>query len=52
MNPESIIRAVENQRNIFMNENIRLQVVIEEQQRVIEELRKQITVDADTAKET
>ena len=40
MNPESIIRAIENQRNIFMNENIRLQILLEEQQKIIEEYRK------------
>ena len=42
MNPESIIRAIETQRNMFMNENIRLQVVVEEQQKTIEELQKQL----------
>lgn len=42
MNPESIIRAIENQRNIFMNENIRLQVIVEEQQKLIEDLQKQL----------
>ena len=42
MSPESIIRAIENQRNIFMNENIRLQVIVEEQQKLIEDLQKQL----------
>ena len=42
MNPDSIIRAIENQRNIFMNENIRLQVIVEEQQKLIEDLQKQL----------
>ena len=42
MNPEAIIRAVENQRNMFMNENIRLQILLEEQQKIIEDLQKQL----------
>ena len=42
MNPESIVRAIEAQRNVFMNENIRLQVIVEEQQKTIEELQKQL----------
>lgn len=45
MNPESIIRAIENQRNIFMNENIRLQVIVEEQQKLIEDLQKQLVTE-------
>ena len=48
MNPEAIIRAVENQRNMFMNENIRLQILIEEQQKIIEEYRK---IEADKAEQ-
>lgn len=40
MNSEAVIRAIENQRNMFMNENIRLQILLEEQQKIIEEYRK------------
>ena len=48
MNPESIIRAIEAQRNVFMNENIRLQVVLEEQQKIIEEMQKQLVKTEET----
>ena len=42
MSHEAVIRAIENQRNMFMNENIRLQILIEEQQKIIEDLQKQL----------
>lgn len=48
MNHESIIRAIEAQRNLFMNENIRLQVVLEEQQKIIEEMQKQLVKTEET----
>jgi hypothetical protein len=48
MEVEAIIRAVESQRNHFMNENIRLQIIVEEQQRTIQELQKQLVKTEET----